>query len=110
MDGGGAQRPAAEDCFEVMLQSRLSDGTMPQLSVTTAPLLLPLGVAGTTPSSMSEPARADKFSSERRVNMQATHQRMRSGECDWQPTTWSRTYVRSSLMLRAPIAAGHCPQ
>ena len=52
---GGAQRLAAEDCLEVMLQSRLSDGTKLQLlSATTAPLLLPLGVAGTTPSSMSE--------------------------------------------------------
>jgi len=68
----------------VMLQSRLSDGTMPQLSATTAPLLLPLGVAGTTPSSMSEPAQPDKFTSEGitsegRMNMQATHRRRRSG-------------------------------
>ena len=40
----------------MMLQSRLSAGTKLLLSVAAAPLLLPLGVAGTTPSSMSEPA------------------------------------------------------
>lgn len=57
----------------MMLQSRLSDGTMPQLSVTTAPLLLPLGVAGTTPSSISEPAQPDVFTLDGRVNMQRQH-------------------------------------
>ena len=51
-----AQCRTVEDCFEVMLQSRLSDGTEVQLSETAASLLLPVGVAGTTPSSISEPA------------------------------------------------------
>ena len=54
MDGGAQCRVAG--CFEVMLRSRLSEGTELKLSDTAALWLPLLGVAGTTPSSTSDPA------------------------------------------------------